>query len=85
LIAHVTSSPSIALRGCVTIHECSISHPYGGNGHYWLLAHCSVVKEPMAPHLILRVSDGPTMIPRPRYRRQSRRSPKAHRRRMVRQ
>jgi hypothetical protein len=77
LIAHVTSSPSIALRGCVTIHECSISHPYGEDGHYWLLAHCSVVKEPMTPHLILRVSDGSTMISRPRYRRQSRRNPKA--------
>ena len=98
LIAHVTSPPSIALRGCVTIHECSISHPYGGNGHYWLLAHCSVVKEPVssasrtdrqfrfrncnvttvtAPHLILRVSDGSAMIPRPRYRRQFRRGPKA--------
>ncbi len=98
LIAHVTSSPSIALRGCVTIHECSIFHPYGEDGHYWLLAHCSVVKGPVcsasrtdkqfrfrncnvttvtAPHLILRVSDGSTMISRPRYRRQSRRSPKA--------
>jgi len=29
-----------------------------------------------SPHLILRVSGGSTMIPRPRYRRQTRRSPK---------
>jgi hypothetical protein len=49
LIAHVTSSPSIALQRCVTIHECIIFHPYEEDVHYWLLAHCSVVKEPVSP------------------------------------
>jgi len=67
----------LRFEGNASLFECSIFHPYGENGHYWLLAHCSVVKEPMAPHLILRVSGGSTMIPRTPIQTKTRRSPKA--------